>query len=104
MRRAGNTFTPLVLETYGAMGPGAEAWFRGCIAVAEIQRPEWLEEGEEASQEWERWARAQLSADWQQRISVTLQRGNARVLRSGILRARAGVGVRVYGRMGGCSF
>ena len=103
VRRAGNTFTPLVLETYGAMGPGAEAWFRGCIAVAEIQRPEWLEEGEEASQEWERWARAQLSADWQQRISVTLQRGNARVLRSGILRARAGVGVRVYGHMGGCS-
>ena len=43
VRRAGNTFTPLVLETYGAMGPGAEAWFRGCIAVAEIQRPEWLE-------------------------------------------------------------
>ena len=38
VRRAGNTFTPLVLETYGAMGPGAEAWFRGCIAVAEIQR------------------------------------------------------------------
>ena len=103
VRRAGNTFTPLVLETYGAMGPGAEAWFRGCIAVAEIQRPEWLEEGQEATQEWERWARAQLSANWQRRISITLQRGNARVLRSGILRARAGVGVRVYGHMGGCS-
>ena len=26
------------------MGPGAEAWFRGCIAVAELERPEWLEE------------------------------------------------------------
>ena len=42
--------------------------------------------------EWERWARAQLSADWQRRISITLQRGNARVLRSGVLRARSGVG------------
>ena len=91
----GNTFTPLVLETYGAMGPGAEAWFRGCIAVAELQRPEWLEEDEEMGMEWERWARAQLSADWQRRISITLQRGNARVLRSGVLRARSGVGVRV---------
>ena len=53
--------------------------------------------------EWERWARAQLSADWQRRISITLQRGNARVLRSGVLRARSGVGVRVRGRMGGCT-
>ena len=103
VRRAGNTFTPLVLETYGGMGPGAEAWFRGCIAVAELQRPEWAEEDEEMGMEWERWARAQLSADWQRRISVTLQRGNARVLRSGVLRARSGVGVRVYGRMGGCT-
>ena len=71
--------------------------------MAEIQLPEWLEEGAEASQEWERWARAQLSADWQRRISITLQRGNARVLRSGVLRARSGVGVRVYGHMGGSS-
>ena len=47
VRRAGNTFTPLVLETYGALGSGAEAWFRGCIAVAGIQRPEWLEEGQD---------------------------------------------------------
>ena len=99
----GNTFTPLVLETYGGMGPGAEAWFRGCIAVAELQRPEWVEEDEEMGMEWERWARAQLSADWQRRISITLQRGNARVLRSGVLRARSGVGVRVYGHMGGSS-
>ena len=51
MWRAGNTFAPLVLETYGAVDLGAEAWFRGCIAVAEIPRPEWLDEGEEASQE-----------------------------------------------------
>ena len=71
---------------------------------AELQRPEWVEEDEEMGMEWERWARAQLSAaDWQRRISVTLQRGNARVLRSGVLRARSGVGVRVYGRMGGCT-
>ena len=62
------------------------------------------EEDEEMVMEWERWARAQLSADWQRRISITLQRGNARVLRSGVLRARSGVGVRVYGRMGGCTF
>ena len=42
------------------MGPGAEAWFRGCIAVAELERPEWLEEVDgEAAREWERWARAQ---------------------------------------------
>ena len=61
------------------------------------------EEDEEMVMEWERWARAQLSADWQRRISITLQRGNARVLRSGVLRARSGVGVRVYGRMGGCT-
>ena len=77
--------------------------FRGCIAVAELQRPEWVEEDEEMGMEWERWARAQLSADWQRRISITLQRGNARVLRSGVLRARSGVGVRVYGHMGGSS-
>ena len=64
VRRAGNTFTPLVLETHGGMGPGAEAWFRGCIAVAELQRPEWVEEDEEMGMEWERWARAQLSSDW----------------------------------------
>ena len=62
-----------------------------------------VEEDEEMGLEWERWARAQLSADWQRRISITLQRGNARVLRSGVLRARSGVGVRVYGRMGGCT-
>ena len=92
------------METYGAMGPGAEAWFRGCIAVAELERPEWLEEVDgEAAREWERWARAQLSAAWQRRISVTLQRGNARIMRSGILRARSGMGQRVYGRMRGCS-
>ena len=61
VRRGGNTLTPLVLETYGGMGPGAEAWFRGCIAVAELQRPEWLEEDEEMGMEWERWARAQAA-------------------------------------------
>ena len=40
------------------MGPGAEAWFRGCIAVAEILRPEWLEEPRVRRRqriEWERY-------------------------------------------------
>ena len=75
-------------------------------AVAEIERPEWMAEcgmGELEMQEWDRWARAQLGADWrrriQRRMSVALQRGNARIILSGAARARSGRGVRVYGHM-----
>ena len=34
--RAGGHFVPLVYDTYGTMGDGAEAWFRGLVAVAHI--------------------------------------------------------------------
>ena len=99
--RAGGHFMPLVFETYGAMGQDAEIWFRGLIAVAHIEPPEWLA-GADASEleEYDRWARAQLSADWRRRMSVALQKGNARVILGGAARARAGTGVRVYGSMG----
>ena len=55
--------------------------------------------GELEMQEWDRWARAQLGADWRRRMSVALQRGNARIILSGAARARSGRGVRVYGHM-----
>ena len=35
--RAGGHFVPLVYDTYGTMGEGAEAWFRGLVAVAPIE-------------------------------------------------------------------
>ena len=98
--RAGGHFVPLVYETYGAMGREAEVWFRGLIAVAHIEPPEWMA-GAEAPEleEYDRWARAQLSADWRRRMSVALQRGNARIILGGAARARSGTGVRVYGHM-----
>ena len=75
------------------------------IAMAELQRPEWVEEDEEMGMEWDGSGGRGPSSPrtGRRRISVTLQRGNARVLRSGVLRARSGVGVRVYGHMGGSS-
>ena len=45
MRRAGNTFTPLVFSTYGGMGRDMEAWFRGAISVAEVEVPEHVRRG-----------------------------------------------------------
>ena len=99
--RAGGHFMPLVFETYGAMGQDAEIWFRGLIAVAHIEPPEWLAGGDASElEEYDRWTRAQLSADWRRRMSVALQKGNARVILGGAARARAGTGVRVYGSMG----
>ena len=72
------------------------------IAVATIEQPEWMlagGAGETEMMEWDRWARAQLGADWRRRMSVALQRGNARIILSGAARARSGRGVRVYGHM-----
>ena len=102
VRRAGNTFTPLVFSTYGGMGRDMEAWFRGAISVAEVEVPEHvLRGGDEARiEEYVQWARAELASAWRRRLSVCLHRGNARVLASGAARARDGVGIRVYGRMG----
>ena len=40
--RAGGHVVPLVYDTYGTMGEGAEAWFRGLVAVAPIEPPEWM--------------------------------------------------------------
>ena len=98
--RAGGHFVPLVFETYGAMGEGAEIWFRGLIAVAHIEPPEWLAGADdEELEEYDRWARARLSSDWRRRMSVALQKGNARVILGGAARARSGTGVRVYGSM-----
>ena len=100
--RAGGHFVPLVYDTYGTMGEEAEAWVRGLIAVATIEQPEWMlacGAGEAEMMEWDRWARAQLGADWRRRMSVALQRGNARIILSGAARARSGRGVRVYGHM-----
>ena len=37
--RAGGHFVPLVYDTYGTMGEGAEAWSRGLVAVAPIEPP-----------------------------------------------------------------
>ena len=82
---------------WGRARTAAEAWVRGMIAVAEIERPEWMAEcgmGELEMMEWDRWARAQLGADWRRRrMSVALQRGNARIILSGAARARSGRGV-----------
>ena len=102
VRRAGNTFTPLVFSTYGGMGRDMEAWFRGAIAVAEVEVPEHVRRGgdEARIEEYVQWARAELASAWRRRLSVCLHRGNARVLASGAARARDGVGIRVYGRMG----
>ena len=103
VRRAGNTFTPLVFSTYGGMGQDMEAWLRGAIAVAEVEVPEFvLRTGDqERIEEHQRWLRAELAATWRRRLSVCLHRGNARVIASGARRARDGVGIRVYGRVGG---
>ena len=68
--RAGGHFVPLVYDTYGTMGEEAEAWVRGLIAVATIEQPEWMlacGAGETEMMEWDRWARAQLGADWSRR-------------------------------------
>ena len=100
--RAGGHFVPLVYDTYGTMGEGAEAWFRGLVAVAPIEPPEWMAASGASSEDiadWERHARAQLAADWRRRLSITLQRGNARIILGGAARARSGTGVRVYGHM-----
>ena len=99
---AGGHFVPLVYDTYGTMGEDAEAWVRGLVAVATIEPPEWVMAsgaGEMELMEWDRWARAQLGADWRRRMSVALQRGNARIILSGAARARSGRGARVYGHM-----
>ena len=40
-----------------------------------------------------------LEVDWRRRMSVALQRGNARIILSGAARARSGRGARVYGHM-----
>ena len=103
MRRAGNTFTPLVFSTYGGLGRDLEAWIRGAISVAEVEVPEHIRRSghEERIAEYERWMRAELGATWRRRLSVCLHRGNARVIASGARRARDGAGIRVYGRVGG---
>ena len=57
------------------------------------------------------WERAQLSVQALRGLAETdldhpaKAKGGTRVClgRSGVLRARSGIGVRVYGRMGGCS-
>ena len=63
---------------------------RGLVAVAPIEPPEWMPEWMAASgassediADWERHARAQLAADWRRRLSITLQRGNARIILGG---------------------
>ena len=80
VRRAGNTFTPIVFSTYGGMGRDAEAWFRGAISVAKVEVPEHVRRSgdEERIAEYEQWARAELSSAWRRRWSVCLHRGNAR--------------------------
>ena len=59
--RAGGHFVPLVYDTYGTMGEGAEAWVLGLVrlvlAVATIEPPEWMVAGgatEAEVQEWDR--------------------------------------------------
>ena len=56
------------------------------------------------SPEEEQWLRAQLAFEWQQRLSVTLQRGNARAIITRSRRSRDGMGVRVYAPRGGADF
>ena len=86
---AGNTFTPFVFETFefGAMGPRAKALFQAWIQQAPVQ----------AQSEGEIRLRGILSEQWQRRFSITLQRGNARVILSRSRLARSRMGVRVYG-------
>lgn len=48
------------------------AWFRGLVAVAPIEPPEWMAAGGASSEDiadWEKHARAQLAADWRRRLS-----------------------------------
>ena len=106
--RAGGHFVPLVYDTYGTMGEEAEARVWGLIAVATIEQPEWMlacGAGETEMMEWDRWARAQLGADWRRRmrdetISLPFRGATAaRIILSGAARARSGRGVRVYGHM-----
>ena len=49
----------MVYDTYGTMGEGAEAWFRGLVAVAPIEPPEWMAASGASSEDiadWERHA------------------------------------------------
>ena len=94
VRRAGNTFTPLVFSTYGGMGREMEAWFRGAIATAQVEVPEHVQRGghEERIEEYVRWARAELASAWRRRMSVCLHRGNARVLLSRKVGAHVNMG------------
>ena len=86
VRDAGNTFTPAVLESYGAMGPRLRAWFQRMIDAAAVQAED---EREEAAM------RGRLSEEWQRRISMALQRGNARIIISRSRQARDRLGTRV---------
>ena len=60
VRDAGNRFTPLVFESYGAMGARAVEWFRRMIASAHIEA--------ETEQEEDR-LRGLLSVEYQRRLS-----------------------------------
>ena len=90
VRAAGHTFVPVVFETHGALGPRGTAWFRALVQQASVvgQDPD-----RPPSPEEEQWLRAQLAFEWQQRLSVTLQRGNARAIITRSRRSRDGMGV-----------
>ena len=68
------------------MGAEGKTVFQSWVGAAHI---------EASSPEEERVLRGQLSEHWQRRFSVTLQRGNARVIISRARMARDQMGVRV---------
>ena len=93
VRRAGNTFVPVVWETHGALGGRGQAWFKTMVDARELVG----EDGDPLLGDAMVWARAAYSHRWQQLFAVALQRGNARVIidRARASRDRLGTRVRI---------
>lgn len=87
VRQGGGVFTPLVWESFGALGSVGVEWWRRMLEGAEVQGDTSEERGR---------ARGQLSLEFQRRVSCALQRGNARTIISRSRQARDRMGHRVY--------
>ena len=65
------TFKPFVMETYGAMGRKAKAFFKEAIRIMENK----LNDDEPRT-----WTATSFATSWMQKLSVSLQRGNAQAI------------------------
>jgi hypothetical protein len=76
------SFKPFVFETYGAMGSKARSLFKGAIRIMENK----LNDDDPRT-----WTATTFSTMWMQRMSVSLQRGNAQAILYRAARDRKGI-------------